>query len=136
MLDTVLHTVSLSAWQLRFQSRLHMLHWSPVTALNSTCVDRLLVFQVPFDACSIQRVCGTINLANHIERSNKSTGSFGEAQTGICELKNLSGVVLEKVIEYFYYNEKHKGSTGVPDMPDIPAELCLELLMAADYLDT
>lgn len=63
-------------------------------------------------------------------------GSFGEAQTGICELKNLSGVVLEKVVEYFYYNEKHKESTGVPDMPDIPAELCLELLMAADYLDT
>lgn len=46
-----------------------------------------------------------------------------------------SGVVLEKVCEYFYYNEKNKDSTSVQDM-DIPPELCLELLMAADYLDT
>lgn len=43
--------------------------------------------------------------------------------------------MLEKVVEYFYYNEKHAGETGVPDM-DIPSDLCLELLMAADYLDT
>jgi hypothetical protein len=45
-----------------------------------------------------------------------------------------SGLVLEKVCEYFYYNEKHKNSKDVPDM-DVPAELCLELLMAADYLN-
>lgn len=42
--------------------------------------------------------------------------------------------MLEKVCEYFYYNEKHKDAKDVPDM-DIPAELCLELLMAADYFD-
>jgi transcription elongation factor B subunit 1 len=45
-----------------------------------------------------------------------------------------SGVVLEKVCEYLYYNEKNKGAKEVPDM-DIPAELCLEILMAADYLN-
>jgi transcription elongation factor B subunit 1 len=45
-----------------------------------------------------------------------------------------SGLVLEKVCEYFYYNEKHKNSRDVPDI-DVPAELCLELLMAADYLN-
>ena len=45
-----------------------------------------------------------------------------------------SGVVLEKVCEYLYYNEKYKGVKDVPDM-DIPPELCLELLMAADYLN-
>ena len=42
--------------------------------------------------------------------------------------------MLEKVCEYLYYNEKHKDSKDVPDM-DIPTELCLELLMAADYLN-
>ena len=42
--------------------------------------------------------------------------------------------MLEKVCEYLYYNEKHKDAKDVPDM-DIPPELCLELLMAADYLD-
>ena len=44
-----------------------------------------------------------------------------------------SGVVLEKVCEYLYYNLKHKDAKDVPDM-EIPPELCLELLMAADYL--
>lgn len=47
----------------------------------------------------------------------------------------MSGIVLEKVVEYFYYKEKHRNSHGVPDM-DLPPELCLELLLAADYLDT
>ena len=46
-----------------------------------------------------------------------------------------SGVVLEKVCEYLYFNEKNKGEKDVPDM-DIPPELCLELLMAADFLQS
>lgn len=33
-----------------------------------------------------------------------------------------------------YYNQKHAESKDVSDM-DIPPELCLELLIAADYLD-
>lgn len=45
-----------------------------------------------------------------------------------------SGLVLEKVCEYFYYHEKHKDAKDAPDM-DIPTELSLELLIAADYLD-
>jgi hypothetical protein len=45
-----------------------------------------------------------------------------------------SGVVLEKVCEYLYYNQKNSNSKDVSDM-DIPPELCLELLIAADYLD-
>lgn len=55
--------------------------------------------------------------------------------TGRCVLENMSGLVLEKVCEYLCYNLKNKNQTNVPDM-DIPPELCLELLMAADYLDT
>jgi elongin-C len=47
---------------------------------------------------------------------------------------NDSGVILEKVCEYLYYNETHKDSKDVPDM-EIPPELCLELLMAADFLN-
>jgi hypothetical protein len=49
-------------------------------------------------------------------------------------LMQHSGVVLEKVCEYLYYNQKHAESKDVSDM-DIPPELCLELLIAADYLD-
>ena len=50
------------------------------------------------------------------------------------KLTVYSGVVLEKVCEYLYYNQKHAESKDVSDM-DIPPELCLELLIAADYLD-
>ncbi|TVY87823.1 Elongin-C [Lachnellula willkommii] len=46
-----------------------------------------------------------------------------------------SGIVLEKVAEYFYYNYRNRNREDVPDM-EIPPELCLELLMAADFLDT
>ena len=42
--------------------------------------------------------------------------------------------MLEKVCEYLYYNQKHAKSKEVSDM-EIPPELCLELLIAADYLD-
>jgi hypothetical protein len=53
---------------------------------------------------------------------------------GATELTVRSGVVLEKVCEYLYYNQKHFNNKDVSDM-DIPPELCLELLIAADYLD-
>ncbi|KAK4190290.1 BTB/POZ protein [Podospora australis] len=56
-----------------------------------------------------------------------------EARTGVCHFPEIRGVVLEKVVEYFHYWYKHRDQLDVPDMP-IPVELCLELLMAADYL--
>jgi elongin-C len=46
-----------------------------------------------------------------------------------------SGIILEKVAEYFYYSHKNRNVDQVQDM-DIPPELCLELLMAADFLDS
>lgn len=42
-------------------------------------------------------------------------------------------MVLDKVVEYFHYWYRYRNSEDVPDM-DIPVELCLELLAAADYL--
>jgi transcription elongation factor B subunit 1 len=43
-------------------------------------------------------------------------------------------VCLEKVCEYLYYHEKNEDARDVPDM-EIPPEICLELLVAADFLD-
>lgn len=40
---------------------------------------------------------------------------------------------MEKAVEYFPYWYRYRDSTDVPDMP-IPVELCLELLVAADFL--
>ncbi|KAI1442437.1 POZ domain-containing protein [Annulohypoxylon stygium] len=58
---------------------------------------------------------------------------FSEAITGRCVFQEISGTVLEKVVEYFHYWYKNRDQEQVPDM-EIPVELCLELLMAADYL--
>jgi len=74
-------------------------------------------------------------VSGFIRRMLDPNSRWGEAVQGKCYFDNLNCVVLEKVCEYFYYNEKNKDSTSVQDM-DIPPELCLELLMAADYLDT
>ncbi|KAJ9192104.1 hypothetical protein DTO166G4_8941 [Paecilomyces variotii] len=77
----------------------------------------------------------TACVSGTIRRMLDPASKFSEAITGRCVLENISGVVLEKVCEYFCYNEKNKDQANVADM-DIPSELCLELLMAADYLDT
>ncbi|KAI1439062.1 Skp1 family protein [Xylaria sp. CBS 124048] len=59
---------------------------------------------------------------------------FAEAQTGRCVFEEISGIVLEKLAEYFQYWYKFKDHhENVPDM-DIPVEICLELLVASDFL--
>jgi transcription elongation factor B subunit 1 len=61
---------------------------------------------------------------------------FAEAQEARCvfqEMSSGSGMVLDKVVEYFHYWYRYRKSEDVPDM-EIPVELCLELLAAADYL--
>ncbi|KAI5926004.1 Skp1 family protein [Camillea tinctor] len=58
---------------------------------------------------------------------------FQEARTGRCVFEEINGIVLEKVVEYFHYWYKYQDKEDVPDM-EIPVELCLELLTAADYL--
>jgi len=58
---------------------------------------------------------------------------FSEARTGRCVFEEINGMVLEKVVEYFHYWYRNRDRDDVPDM-DIPVELCLELLLAADYL--
>ncbi|KAJ6118557.1 SKP1 component POZ [Penicillium samsonianum] len=64
-----------------------------------------------------------------------SSTNFPEGVSGEYVLGDYSGVIVEKICEYLCYNEKHKDQVNVPDM-DIPPELCLELLMAADFLNT
>ncbi|KAJ5053914.1 uncharacterized protein L3040_000204 [Drepanopeziza brunnea f. sp. 'multigermtubi'] len=70
-----------------------------------------------------------------IKRMLDPKSSFKESTDGRCYFAEINGIVLEKVAEYFYYNYKNRNREDVPDMA-IPPELCLELLMAADFLDT
>lgn len=58
-----------------------------------------------------------------------------ESTSNRVNLPNISGVLLEKVCEYLYFNVKYKNKTGVPPF-EIPPELALELLVVADFLDS
>ncbi|KAK0651678.1 BTB/POZ protein [Cercophora newfieldiana] len=60
-------------------------------------------------------------------------GQFSEAKTGRCVFPEISGLVMEKIVEYFHYWYRNQDKTMVPDM-EIPVDLCLELLVAADFL--
>lgn len=48
-------------------------------------------------------------------------------------LSSNRGDVLEKVAEYLIYWHRYQDKEDVPDM-EIPVHMCLELLVAADYL--
>ncbi|KFX85721.1 hypothetical protein O988_04491 [Pseudogymnoascus sp. VKM F-3808] len=74
-------------------------------------------------------------ISGAIRRMLDPKSGFVESVENRCVFEEISGIVLEKVAEYFYYNYVNRDRDGVKDM-EIPAELCLELLMAADYLDT
>ncbi|KAF2120758.1 BTB/POZ protein [Lophiotrema nucula] len=72
-------------------------------------------------------------IAKTVQKALDPAYGFKEDQENKMTLSNINGVVLEKVCEYLYYNQKYAKAKDVPD-PDIPPELCLELLIAADYL--
>jgi len=73
-------------------------------------------------------------ISGAIKRMLDPQSKFKESVDGRCYFEEINGIVLEKVAEYFYYNYKNRNQEDVPDM-EIPPELCLELLMAADFLD-
>jgi len=63
-------------------------------------------------------------------------GGFTEQTLGEINFREISSQILEKVVQYFYYKLKYTNSTS--DIPEFPLEpeIALELLMAANFLDT
>mmetsp|Transcript_1253 Transcript_1253/g.1655 ORF Transcript_1253/g.1655 Transcript_1253/m.1655 type:complete len:106 (-) Transcript_1253:1569-1886(-) len=62
-------------------------------------------------------------------------GSFKEAQEGVIRLPDISGYILEKVVQYLHYKAQHSNSESrIPEFV-IEPELALELLIAAKFLD-
>lgn len=59
---------------------------------------------------------------------------FIESETNHVKLPYISGVLLETVVDYFYFNLKYKDKTNVPNF-DVKPGAALELLILADYLD-
>ncbi|VVT56730.1 uncharacterized protein SAPINGB_P005237 [Magnusiomyces paraingens] len=64
----------------------------------------------------------------------ESNSGFIEAESNHVKLPKITGLLLETVIDYFYFNLKYRDRTNVPSF-DIRPDIALELLMIADYLD-
>ena len=63
-------------------------------------------------------------------------GTFAEQTLGEIKFREITTPILEKVIQYFYYKLKYtNGHTEIPEFP-IEPDIALELLMAANFLDT
>jgi len=63
-------------------------------------------------------------------------GNFSEAQQGEIKFPEISGPILEKTVAYFYYKLRYTNHQGTLPEFKIEPENALELLMAANYLDT
>ncbi|CAD7694955.1 unnamed protein product [Ostreobium quekettii] len=76
-------------------------------------------------------------VSNTIKNMLNAGGCFTESERGEVTFKEISGAVLEQVCRYFYYNLRHQNSAArsVPEFKVEPS-IALELLMAANFLDT
>uniref|UniRef100_A0A7S2INR4 Elongin-C n=1 Tax=Haptolina brevifila TaxID=156173 RepID=A0A7S2INR4_9EUKA len=63
-------------------------------------------------------------------------GEFAEGQSGEIKFPDINAKVLEKTVQYFYYKLKYTNHTGPLPEFKIEPEQALELLMAANFLDT
>lgn len=75
-------------------------------------------------------------VSSTIRNMLSSQGGFTETERGEVRFPEISAPVLEKVCQYFYYKLQCNRSTGATPEFHIPPEEALELLMAANFLDT
>lgn len=66
-----------------------------------------------------------------------STDGFLENTSGEVTFPEIPAVILERVCQYFYYKLQYQNTPAksIPAFP-LPPEQALELLKAANYLDT
>ena len=62
-------------------------------------------------------------------------GEFVEQVAGEINFRDISGAVLERVVQYFFYKTRYETSAEVPRF-EVEPEYALEMLMAANFLNT
>eukprot|EP00897_Mesotaenium_endlicherianum_P002707 jgi/Mesen1/2464/ME000158S01662 len=77
-------------------------------------------------------------VSNTLKNMLSSTGGFQETDTGEVRFPEISTHILEKMCQYWYYKLRYSNPANQKNIPEfyIEPENALELLMAANYLDT
>ena len=74
-------------------------------------------------------------VSNTIKSMLTGPGMFTEQESDTITFPEISKEVMEEVIKYFYYKLRYANEPMPPEFPIEPS-MALELLMAANYLDT
>ncbi|ODV62593.1 elongin C [Ascoidea rubescens DSM 1968] len=61
--------------------------------------------------------------------------SFQESKSNQIQLPDIDSQLMDVIVEYMYYNLKYKDDPSKAPKFDIPIEMLLEVLVAADYLN-
>mmetsp|Transcript_5872 Transcript_5872/g.6728 ORF Transcript_5872/g.6728 Transcript_5872/m.6728 type:complete len:101 (-) Transcript_5872:333-635(-) len=75
-------------------------------------------------------------VSNTIKNMLSSQGNFTETELGEIKFPEISTPILEKVCQYFYYKLRYTNCPDVIPEFKIEPEIALELLMAANFLDS
>eukprot|EP00123_Amoebidium_parasiticum_P006040 comp17101_c1_seq1/m.15859 comp17101_c1_seq1/g.15859 ORF comp17101_c1_seq1/g.15859 comp17101_c1_seq1/m.15859 type:complete len:105 (-) comp17101_c1_seq1:34-348(-) len=81
----------------------------------------------------VSRKCAMVS--GTIKSMLSGPGQFSENETNTILFREIQSHILEKVCRYFYYKVRYANSTQ--DIPEfsIEPECCVELLLAANFLD-
>ncbi|KAK9463139.1 BTB/POZ protein [Lipomyces oligophaga] len=102
---------------------------------NIGSTEREYVLLVSSDGYEFSILRSAAMISGTLRGMLSESSNFVEARQNRVELHGISGVLLEKVCEYLYYNLKHQNNPGTFPSFDVPPEMALELLVTADYLD-
>ncbi|KAH3695445.1 hypothetical protein DPMN_082905 [Dreissena polymorpha] len=81
------------------------------------------------------KLYGKLNYLEEMRMLFVGSGQFAENETNEINFREIPSHVLQKVCMYFTYKVRYtNSSTEIPEFP-IAAEIALELLMAANFLD-
>lgn len=85
----------------------------------------------------VERECALLSGTIRAMLEGPGNGVTREEQEQTLPFRDISGPVLEKVVQYFYYKRKYQKVSLAQDTPEfvIDPKIVLELLMASNFLD-
>mmetsp|Transcript_6500 Transcript_6500/g.11221 ORF Transcript_6500/g.11221 Transcript_6500/m.11221 type:complete len:127 (+) Transcript_6500:26-406(+) len=75
-------------------------------------------------------------VSNTLKNMLMTPGNFVDNARGVIELKEISTPILEKVCQYFMYKLKYMHTPYPFPEFKVESDIALELMMAANFLDT